>query len=194
MTAANAATQLAGAIARLQQIYGQVGVTIGNITYQSTSAANTVRIQTSIDRRADLQSRRRAAGGDVERVDTPVGFDVVLLRSITNETGGNAGILGVAGGIPGVAGAWARRTRAWWCRIESLCAGQAATPTCSAPPWATSSATRSGCSTREQDGNVDPLTDTAADGQANLMYWLESSGQHLSPQQGQVIRDNPKVQ
>ena len=40
----------------------------------------------------------------------------------------------------------------------------------------------------------DPLTDTATDGSNNLMYWLEDSGQHLSPQQSQVVRNDMKVQ
>ena len=45
----------------------------------------------------------------------------------------------------------------------------------------------------EQQGQHDPLSDTSVDGSSNLMFWEENSGRHLSPQQGQVLRNDPKV-
>jgi hypothetical protein len=44
----------------------------------------------------------------------------------------------------------------------------------------------------ESSGRVDPLPDTSGSRQ-NLMYWEENGGYAISAQQGQVMRNDPKV-
>ncbi|HZS36787.1 MAG TPA: hypothetical protein VFF06_08175, partial [Polyangia bacterium] len=138
----------------------------------------------------DLDNTLQAA---TSGTTNPVGFDVVLIRTITDQNGAASNILGIAGGIP-ASPVLGTPHSGVVVSIESMCANRGG----SSALLGTTMGHELGHSvglfhSQEQDGNTDPLTDTAVDGQTNLMYWLESSGQHLSVQQGQVIRDDPKV-
>jgi hypothetical protein len=191
LTVANAASTLSGAVSSMMQVFGQVGVTITNVTYQATGAPNSIRQQTQPTGQelSDLDDELLAA---TSGQSTTPGFDVVILRSIRDENGNASNILGVAGGIPaspvnGTPHSGVVVT------LDALCGGGSAL-------FAATASHELGHSVGlfhnvEQDGHHDPLTDTAVDGDTNLMFWLENQIQspHLSVQQGQVIRNDPKV-
>src|SRR6185369_4531088 len=76
------------------------GITINSVNYFPSTAMNTIRVEdtgahlmyTDLEQALETSTAQNSGLG---------ALDVVLLRSITNGTGGNSGILGIAGGIPG---------------------------------------------------------------------------------------------
>jgi hypothetical protein len=187
VTAANAATQLAGDISTMKTVFSQANITVENVTFHDVTASNTIKIST--DPNTNLPDLDDALLAATTGQGTKAGLDVVLVRSITDQNGANVGILGVAGGIPGSpdvatphSGAVVSIVNA--CMTQSLLGVVASHETAH---------TLGLFHSVEQDNNHDPLTDTAADGTQNLMYWSENSGTHLTLQQSQVLRNDPKV-
>src|SRR5262249_40556381 len=152
--------------------------------------ANSIKVDTSTGGMMlpDLDQLLQAA---TTNRGTTAGFDVVIVQSILNQNGGASGVLGIAGGIPsnpvlgtphsGIA-----------VSLETYCYGGQRV-------FGDTMGHELGHSVGlfhnvEQDGHNDPLTDTAADGNNNLMYWIEDSGSHVSSQQAQVVRNDPKIQ
>jgi hypothetical protein len=179
------------AIAQLKNIFAQVGVTISTVKWSSTTAANTIRVVTDPTSTMMLPDLDNLLQQATANSGNAVGLDLVVLRSITDPNGARTGVLGIAGGIPGSPVLGTPHSGAA-VSIEALCLQGQTT-------FGVTAAHELGHTlglfhSIEQNGDHDPLTDTANDGQQNLMYWLESSGTHLSPQQGQVIRGDPKVQ
>jgi hypothetical protein len=177
---------------RLATIYSQAGITFSSTNFVDVSASvgNTIRVATATgaDMLPDLDMLLQAA---TSQGGLTAGLDVVLVRSITDPNGNQSGVLGIAGGIPanpvlGTAHSGVAVS------METLCFG-------GTPVFASTIAHEVGHSIGlfhniEMDATLhDPLTDTMADGKNNLMYWLEDSGEHISTQQGQVMRNDVKV-
>jgi hypothetical protein len=179
-------------IDRIKSIFAQstANITIGNVNVIASSAPNTIKL-TNTDA-SDLYSLVRAATAGQSGAAS---FDVVLVRSITDASGASNGTLGAASGIPtspvlgtphsGVA-----------VSIEASCTSPY---NGSLTLLGSTAAHELGHSIGlfhnvEMDNSHDPLTDTAGDGQENLMYWLENSDvAHVTVQQGEVMRSDPKV-
>jgi hypothetical protein len=182
----------ASAISELQRIFQQANVSVGPVTFvdlSSSTVPNTIRVPTSTTATPlpDLDNLLAAATAGR---GTTVGFDVVILRSITDENMHQSGVLGIAGGVPAnpVLGTEHSGVAV---SIETLCFNtQAIFGATMSHELAHSVGLFHSI---EMTGQHDPLTDTAGDGRNNLMYWLEDSGEHLSLQQGQVIRNDVKV-
>jgi hypothetical protein len=185
-TAANAAQHLAGFLAEFKQIYQQANLTIDPVQFFDSNAANTFTQPTmGMNLELDALLKQATAG------DTPDVLELVLVKKIS---GGMPGfeVLGVAGGIPGSTGIPGTVHSGATASLANLCMDP------SGAMLAETSAHELGHSmglwhNYEQDGTTDPLTDTRADKQSNLMYWEETSGRHLTPQQTQVILANPAV-
>lgn len=186
MTAADAATVLAGDITDMRNIFAQAGLTISDVTFHDVSGPNTIKVDTTsaTSMLPDLDNILRT---DTAGKGTTPGLDVVLVRQIQDRNGANSGVLGIAGGIPSAPELGTPHSGAV-VSIETHCAGYFG------PTAAHELAHTLGLYHNvEQDGHHDPLTDTAADGQNNLMYWIENQGRHLTVQQSTVIRDDVKV-
>jgi hypothetical protein len=185
---------ISSALNTLTRIYQQVGISFTGPNYFDVSQAvgtSTIRVSTSTDPTMQLPDLDMMLQAATTGTSATVGLDVVLLRSITDQNNMQSGVLGVAGGIPtnpvlgtphsGVV-----------VSMDTLCFGGQST-------FGSTIGHELGHSIGlfhnvEQDGSTDPLTDTKSDGQNNLMYWVEDSGQHLSTEQGNVMRNDPKVQ
>jgi hypothetical protein len=180
------------AISTVSSIFQQANLSFSGTNFidVSASAGNSIRVASNSGSMMlpDLDNLLQAATG-VPGVEP--GFDVVLVRSITSETGGQSGVLGIAGGIPsnpvlGTAHSGVAVS------LETLCFFGQTT-------FGSTIAHEIGHSVGlfhniEQDSSVhDPLTDTAGDGDNNLMFWYEKDGENISAQQGQVMRNDPKV-
>jgi hypothetical protein len=183
---------ISSTINRLQTIFQQAGITVSKTNFidVSASVSNSLRVATANGTAMlpdlDMLLQNATAGPGLT-----AGLDVVLVRTITDPMGNQSGVLGIAGGIPsnpvlGTAHSGVAVS------VETLCFG-------GSPVFASTIAHEVSHSLGlfhniEQDASVhDPLTDTLTDGKNNLMYWLEDSGEHLSAQQGQVIRNDVKV-
>lgn len=185
--AASAPNALGNAIGLFQQIYAQAGVTISEVKFFDSKAANTF---TQPDAGPDLELDallKQATTGD-----TPDALELVVVKRIGGGSG-NFEILGVAGGIPGATGIPGTVHSGATVSMTTLCGDKSQTI------FAQTAAHELGHTLGlfhniEQDKNTDPLTDTVADGNNNLMYWEESKdGHHLTVQQAQVILANPAV-
>jgi hypothetical protein len=191
MTASTAPQVLAGAVTDLKQIYSQIGVTISKVTYQDVSSvADTIRTDNTTQF-PDLDNVLLAATSNQKMAAS---MDVVVLRAITDKNGSVSGVVGISGGIPASPMLGTPHSGVV-VSAETLCSSFGG----DAQLMAITMGHELGHSfglfhSQEQDGSHDPLTDTAADGMENLMYWLETSGSHLTVEQGQVVRADPKVQ
>lgn len=184
--AADVKSALASQIAEIKQIFSQAGITVDEVTAQASSAPPVVRVSTDPNAQVpDLDNVLQAA---TSNASTRPGLDVVLVRAITDPNGNQNGVLGVAGGIPG-SPLLATPHSGAVVSIQNLCFGQPLGIVAAHETAHTLGLFHS----VEQAGQHDPLTDTAGDGTSNLMYWAENSGRHLSMQQGQVLRNDPKV-
>jgi hypothetical protein len=182
---------LDGMVTEIKSIFQQAGVSFSAVNFVAAPDGTPNTLRSELGPTAtlypDLDNVLRAAtnGGK-----TSVGFDVVLVKSITDGGGLANGILGIAGGIPsspilgsphsGVA-----------VSVQTLCSLGMTT-------FGSTSAHELGHSVGlyhsvEMDNHTDPLPDTGTE-KTNVMYWEENTGTILSPQQGQVIRNDPKVQ
>jgi hypothetical protein len=182
---------LSSAIGTLENIFQQAGVSVTNVNFidVSGSVANTIKVSTATGAMMlpDLDNLLQAATAGP---GLQAGLDVVLVRSITDPNGNQSGVLGIAGGIPtnpvlGTAHSGVAVS------IDTLCFGGMTT-------FGSTMGHELGHSLGlfhnvEMDNTTDPLTDTKTDGNNNLMYWVEDSGQHLTPQQSQVVRNDMKV-
>jgi hypothetical protein len=184
VTASNGASALAGDIGDIKQIFGQAGITVSEVTFHTSSAPNTIRVDTT-NSLPDLDNELLAA---TTGQSTTVGLDIVLVRSITDANGQPGGVLGVAGGIPGSPVLGTPHSGAV-VSIANDCGQTLLGPVASHEVAHTLGLFHS----MEQAGQTDPLTDTQPDGSQNLMFWEENSGRHLTLQQGQVLRNDPKV-
>jgi hypothetical protein len=150
--------------------------------------ANTIKVSTtSASMLPDLDNLLAAATAGP---GLQAGLDVVLVRSITDPNGNQSGVLGIAGGIP-TNPVLATAHSGVAVSIDTLCFGGMST-------FGSTMGHELGHSLGlfhnvEMDNSTDPLTDTKTDGNNNLMYWVEDSGQHLTPQQSQVVRNDMKV-
>jgi hypothetical protein len=177
---------------RLATIYSQAGITFSSTNFVDVSAsvANSIRVATAAnaDMLPDLDMLLQTA---TAQGGLTAGLDVVLVRTITDPNGNQSGVLGIAGGIP-TNPALGTAHSGVAVSMETLCFG-------GTPVFASTIAHELGHSIGlfhniEMDSTLhDPLTDTMADGKNNLMYWLEDSGEHISAQQGQVMRNDAKV-
>jgi hypothetical protein len=180
---------LAGAISRVQSIFQQVGITVTDVNWKSAPLA-----KNSIARELDPMKPQPRDLEDALRIatnnqGTTPGFDVVLVRTITDAMGQTIGILGIAGGIPGSPINGTPHSGVV-VSVGNLCMG-------GQQQMGIVIAHEVGHSlglfhNQESSQELDPLTDTGTE-QTNLMYWLENSGMTLSAQQGQVVRNDPKV-
>jgi hypothetical protein len=176
----------------LGNIFSQAGISISSVNFVdvSGSVANTIRVATAngANMLPDLDMLLQNATASPGL--TP-GLDVVLLRSITDPNGGQSGVLGIAGGIPGnpVLGTAHSGVAV---SMETYCfGGKDVFSSTIAHEVAHSLGLFHNI---EMDATKhDPLTDTASDGKNNLMYWEEDTGQHITTQQGTVIRNDAKV-
>ncbi len=192
LTTSNAPTTLSAAVDSIKQILSQANLTITNVTWTQTSAPNVVRYQNNPTGAPlpDLDDTLMAATANQS---TTPGLDVVIVRSIVDQNSMPSNVLGIAGGIPGSPILGTPHSGAI-VSLETFCQGQTGAALFGTTASHELSHTMGLFHNVEQDGHTDPLTDTQIDPMANLMYWLETSGMHLSVQQGQVIRNDPKVQ
>jgi hypothetical protein len=191
LTQLNAKTKFASAVNQIVSLYASVGVTVDPITYQSANgAANVVRVPRGPGENDPLVLEAildKATGNQ----STMPGMDIVMVRSITTTTGQDVGILGIAGGIPS----------APLLGTPHSGAVVSADTFCGLPQDFGSTVAHEAGHTLglfhnvEQTGRTDALPDTPSDGNArmNLMYWEERGGTKLTAQQGQVVRNDPKV-
>src|SRR5581483_6291120 len=186
VNASNAATALASDISDIRNIFAQAGLTISNVTFHDVTGPNTIKVNTASSG-SMLQDLDNILRTDTAGKGTTPGLDVVLVRQIQDPNGADSGVLGIAGGIPGAPELGTAHSGAV-VSIETKCNNYFA-PTASHELAHTLGLYHN----VEQDGHHDPLTDTAADGQNNLMYWIENQGMHLTVQQSTVIRDDVKV-
>ncbi len=185
---------LQSAISTLQRIYMQASITFSSINFIdiSSSVGNTIKVSTSMQAADQLPDLDMLLMNATANRGTSAGFDVVLIRSITDQNGNPSGVLGIAGGIPANPVLGTAHTGAA-VSLDTLCFTNMDT-------FGSTLGHELGHSVGlfhniEMDSTEhDPLTDTAGDGQNNLMYWLEDSGEHLSLEQGTVMRNDPKVQ
>lgn len=183
---------LSATIGRMITIFQQANINIATTNYidVSGSVGNALKVATANGAMMLPDLDNLLASATASPGLTP-GLDVVLVRTITDPNGNQSGVLGIAGGIPsnpvlGTAHSGVAVS------METFCFG-------GTDVFASTIAHETSHSLGlfhniEMDSSVhDPLTDTMTDGKNNLMYWLEDSGEHLSVQQSQVIRNDPKV-
>lgn len=188
ITSTNAAARLATTINGIKNIYASASIDVSNVTVHGANGALTVvRASTTGGQDSgDLESVLKTATGNQP---TTVGMDVTLVRSITDLQGNQVGILGIAGGIPSSPVLGTPHSGAI-VSVDALCLlGQSG--------FAETTSHEIGHTLGlfhnvESSGRVDPLPDTNGSGQ-NLMYWEERGGNTISAQQGQVMRNDPKV-
>jgi hypothetical protein len=183
---------LSSTLNRVGTIFQQAGVSLSGTNFidVSGSVSNVLKVDTS-NTGTMLPDLDNILSGATANPGLTPGLDVVLVRAITDPQGNQSGVLGIAGGIPtnpvlGTAHSGVAVS------METLCFGgsQVFAATISHEVAHSLGLFHN----IEMDSSLhDPLTDTAADGKNNLMYWLEDSGEHLSSQQGQVIRNDAKV-
>ena len=187
VTASSGASSLSSAIQDIKDIYAAAGITIDKVTFQSSTANNSV----TRDAASDLgQVLEAGTSGH----STKIGMDIVLVRGISSGSDPNLVTLGVAGGIPS-APVLGNPHSGVVVAMDAVC-------DYSAGEWqfvlASTIAHEAGHSfglfhNVEQTGSKDAITDNNSDGASNLMYWLEYGGTKLSAQQGEVVRHDPKV-
>lgn len=181
---------LNGAISTVRSIYQQIGVTIDEVTWNSTTVANVVRASQNGQTVTGPDSLESVLQAATSGRTTKPGFDVVLVRDITDPAGNQNGILGISGGIPSSPILGTPHSGVV-VSISTACGANGQNY------LAAVLAHEVGHSTglfhnEESDGSEDPLTDTPK-GRTNLMFWSEEGGTTLSPQQGQVVRGDPKI-
>ncbi len=185
-TAADAPQRLAGAISTLKQVYQQANITIDPVQFFDSRAASSF---TEPAKGPDLELHallKQATAADAR--------DVLELVIVKNISGGMQGfeLLGIAGGIPASTGIPGTVHSGATASVANLCMDP------SGALLGAVAAHELGHSmglfhNYEQDGTTDPLTDTRNDMNSNLMFWEENGGQHLTPQQTQVLLANPAV-
>jgi hypothetical protein len=192
------ATAQAGAIdafvGEIKAVYQQAGLTISGVSFYGAPAgtANTVREDIGSPtmpptQYPDLDNVLRSATSVAGA--TP-GLDVVLIKSITDGAGNINGVLGIAGGIPS--------SPMLGTPHSGVVVSMQTECTFGMTDFGTTAAHELGHSlglfhSVEMDNNTDPIPDTGT-AKTNVMYWEEHGGTILTAQQGQVVRNDPKVQ
>jgi hypothetical protein len=187
VTVANAPQLLADVADRVKTIFSQANVEVTSVLFKAAGAGTPSTLQADSDTGGDQLDQLLLANTRGQTADAS--FDVVLVRSITNGMGQPSGILGIAGGVPssptlGTPHSGVVVSVQTWCGLGDQL-------------FAEVIAHELGHSVglfhnEERDGNVDPLDDTGTQ-TSNLMFWQEMNGANLTAQQGQVIRNDPKV-
>jgi len=188
--AASAPQRLSSFEAKLKQVYAQAGLTISPIVYMDSTAPNLIGVgNTGVNPQLDSLLKTATTG------DMPDALEMVVVKHINSSMQGFE-ILGYAGGIPASTGIPGTVHSGVAVSLTTLC-------TCNFGQdcFAETAAHELGHSlglfhTQEQNGQMDPLSDTKANPTKNLMYWEEGNSLNLSltPQQSQVILANPAVE
>jgi hypothetical protein len=182
---------LDGAISQVKSLYQQTGLSITSVNFIDAAGAmpTVVRapLSPSAPRLPDVDDILMSA---TKKGTGPAALDVVLVKAITDQNGAQQGVLGIAGGIPGDMVLGTPHAGVIM-SLQTLC-------TLGMTAFGSTMAHELGHTLGlfhnvEQSGIRDPLTDTGTSS-TNVMYWIEQQGTVFSPQQGQVIRNNPRVQ
>jgi hypothetical protein len=188
LTVSNGANRLSNTISRIKTIFAGASIDIPDVTFRGANGALTVvrAATTGGQDPGDLEAVLKTA---TSNQPTTVGMDVTIVRSITDPQGNQVGILGIAGGIPSSPILGTPHSGAI-VSMDTLCL-------LGASGFAETTAHEIGHTLGlfhnvESSGRVDPLPDTSGSRQ-NLMYWEENGGYAISAQQGQVMRNDPKV-
>lgn len=186
VTEANGATKLANAISEIKSIYEQAGITIADVTFQTSTATNTI----ASDAPGDLG---RVLEAGTKGHQTEVGMDIVLIRSISSSSSPGLISLGIAGGIPS-APVLGNPHSGVVVAMDAVCDYGNDWQSVLASTIAHEAGHSMGLFHNvEQTGARDAITDNNGDGASSLMYWLEYGGSKLSAQQAEVLRHDPKV-
>lgn len=166
----------------IKQIFASAGVTIDQVTFKSTNANNAPAVDMNDDRTDVAEILQQATANQ----GTTPGFDVVIVRRITDPQGNPSGVLGIAGAIPSSPVLGTPHSGAI-VSIGTFCNNVFGETTAHELGH-----TLGLFHNVEQTKETDPIPDTGTDSQ-NLMYWLENGGRKITPQQAAVIRSDMKV-